>query len=366
MERETHRLIKGQGYPIYVEEHTGDLFRTWLNEQPEFSSVYILVDENTHTHCLPLLDQWGIALLKTAEVIEIPSGEAYKVVEVCTQIWEAMLDLGADRHALLINLGGGVIGDMGGFAAATYQRGIRFVQLPTTLLSMVDASVGGKLGIDLHGLKNQVGLFQNPTAVFIDPTFLETLPEIHWRNGLAEMLKHAFIGDSSSWQELINLDVGALEEGDWTGRIARSVAFKNAVVQRDPKEAGERMILNFGHTVGHGLESTFLENPDQMLFHGEAVAAGMVAEAWLSTKLLGLSQEACTEMAAVVKRFYQPVQLDEGHLDQIMQKIRSDKKNKGDVLRFALVNAVGSCRYGIEVSPDLVRQSLAYYQEMMA
>nr|MBP6827013.1 3-dehydroquinate synthase [Saprospiraceae bacterium] len=281
--------------------HLGDLretFPSWLRGR-DYSQVWILTDENTRRHCLPLFAE-KTGLPADSGIIEIPAGEQYKNLSTCERVWQSMLDARLDRRALLVNLGGGVIGDLGGFCAATWKRGIDFVQAPTTLLSMTDAAIGGKLGIDFQSIKNTIGVFKNPGAVFVDPVFLQTLPERELRSGFAEVIKHALIGDPVLWRRIQSDGVTSshpvtemvqseavtsshpvtemaqseavtsshrLTTNKWFDVLQASISVKVRVVQEDPFEKGLRAILNFGHTIGHALESYYLETPEP-LTHG--------------------------------------------------------------------------------------------------
>jgi 3-dehydroquinate synthase len=247
-------------------------------ENGAYSRVFILCDTHTHRHCVPqfLSDAgWDTQ----PQVLAVPAGEQYKKLATCEQIWSAFLTAGLDRQALVINLGGGVIGDMGGFCAATYKRGVDFIQAPTTLLAMTDAAVGGKVGIDFQDIKNAIGVFRMPVAVLIDTRFLNTLPFRELRSGFAEVLKHARIGDPALWAQLQG--ISDLRQAPWDDLLPRSLAVKERVVAEDPLEKGLRAVLNYGHTVGHALESYFLHSP-QPLTHGEAVYAGMLIEEMLA------------------------------------------------------------------------------------
>ena len=248
--------IKAIDYSIWIGGNSLSKF-----DISTYSKVAILVDENTKRDCLFKLPQ-----IENALIIEIKSGEEYKNISTCNFIWEQLTINNFDRNALLINLGGGVIGDIGGFCAATYKRGLKFIHIPTTLLSMVDASVGGKVGIDFKGFKNQIGIFNNPNAVLIYPKFLETLDENELKSGFAEVVKHALILDDSLWLKLKNTPFTDL---DWEYIIYTSVQIKNKIVLADPFEKGERKKLNFGHTFGHAIESYYLEKGTP-ISHGEA------------------------------------------------------------------------------------------------
>ncbi len=237
-----------------------------------YTKIQVIVDENTFKYCYPSIKPF----LEKHNIIKIKSGESQKNLETCQKIWQAMTDNELDRHSIVINLGGGVIGDMGGFCASTYKRGIDFIQIPTTLLSQVDASVGGKLGIDFQGLKNHIGVFQIPNAVLIDADFLKTLSYNELRSGFAEVIKHCLIMDGKKWDEIRRKD---FEEQELEDLIAHSVNIKQHIVEADPTEKGLRKILNFGHTLGHAIETYFLGKPKLHLLHGEAIAAGMICEA---------------------------------------------------------------------------------------
>jgi 3-dehydroquinate synthase len=293
-----------------------------------YSQVAILVDENTNRDCLSKLPQ-----IENALIIEIKSGEEYKNISTCSFIWEQLTINNFDRNSLLINLGGGVIGDMGGFCAANYKRGIEFIHIPTTLLAMVDASVGGKLGIDFKGFKNQIGLFNNPKAVLISSEFLETLAESELKSGFAEVVKHALISDNSLWLKLKNTPFTDL---DWEDIIDTSVQIKNKIVLADPFEKGERKKLNFGHTFGHAIESYYLEKRTP-ISHGEAVFMGMILE----TKISDLSETDKNEIKNyVLSNFALPYTPKKSSLHKFLKK---DKKNQNGKINFTLLNGIGNC-----------------------
>jgi 3-dehydroquinate synthase len=241
-----------------------------------YSHIAVIADEHTNKYCLPKIK--SLLPAKFTKVI-IKSGEEHKTIETCARIWDAMTKANMDRHALVINLGGGVIGDMGGFCASTYKRGIDFIQIPTTLLAQVDASVGGKLGIDFQHYKNHIGVFQLPKMVLIDPEFIQTLPEREKLSGYAEIIKHCLIRDEEKWEEISNK---GFEDINFADLISHSVEIKKAVVAEDPKEAGLRKILNFGHTLGHAVETYLLNLGKRRILHGEAIAVGMIMEAFIA------------------------------------------------------------------------------------
>lgn len=327
----------------------------------KYSSIFILVDENSLKHCLPVLVA-NVPKLLEAEVIELESGEQNKNIEVCTQVWTALSELGADRNSLLVNLGGGVITDLGGFVASTFKRGIAFVNIPTTLLAQVDASAGGKTGIDLGSLKNEVGVFAEPVALFIWPGFLKTLPKRELNAGLGEVLKHGLIADASYWNLCISselTDVDELEE-----IIERSIAIKSDIVARDPQEAGERKKLNFGHTIGHAVESFVLEQGVKTLLHGEAVALGMICESWISTQVAGLPIEQHEEIVRNISEYFPLQSLNPTDDHRLIELMRHDKKNvKGDI-RMVLLKSIGLCYTGKTVAPGQIIAALDYYRSL--
>jgi len=303
----------------------------------EYSEVAILVDENTRRDCLNKLPK-----IPNSKVIEIKSGEKNKNISTCNFIWQELTNHNFSKNSLLINLGGGVIGDMGGFCAATYKRGIDFIQIPTTLLAMTDASIGGKLGVDLLALKNQIGLFTNPKSVLIYPDFLESLPLNQLKSGFAEVLKHALISNKNLWNKLLNT---SFEKLNWNEIILLSVEIKNKIVLSDPKEKGERRKLNFGHTYGHAIESFYLKKSTPIL-HGQAIALGMLIE----SKMSSLSESEKVEITAfILSNFtlpYNPAK------NQLINFMRNDKKNLDEKINFTLLDGIGSCTINNFFSED--------------
>lgn len=325
----------------------------------DFSAVAVIADNHTYRFCYPDIK----ALLPKHTLVRIKAGEEQKHMATCELIWDALTRANFDRHALVLNLGGGVIGDMGGFCAATYKRGISFVQLPTTLLAQVDASVGGKLGIDFRGFKNHIGVFQLPDTVLIDPVFLQTLPERELRSGFAEVIKHCLIADAGMWDVIRRRD---LDEQDWPALVAHSVAVKQRVVAQDPTEKGLRKILNFGHTLGHAVETYFLTGTQstvsrKRLLHGEAIAVGMVAEAFIACQKNMIDELLLTEIEEYVFSVYGKVRLTEADMTQILTLTLQDKKNRGNQVRMALLDGPGSCAFDVYVTASEMRQGLMFY-----
>ena len=324
-------------------------------DQNDYSHIAILVDEFTNKYCLPIIqDLFPSNFTK----ILIKSGEHHKNLTTCEQVWDRMTKANMDRHGLLVNLGGGVIGDLGGFCASTYKRGIDFIQIPTTLLAQVDASVGGKLGIDFHGLKNHIGVFQLPKAVLIDPKFINTLSIQQKKSGFAEIIKHCLIRDEKEWSAIRQQ---SFEELDLSKLIAHSVAIKEAVVLEDPKEAGLRKILNFGHTLGHAIETYLLEKGKRKILHGEAIAIGMIVEAFISHQRDLISLQELEEIESYLFENYGRVKLHSEEISKIIALTAQDKKNKGKEIRFSLLTGIGDCGYDIPVSASEMKKAIQYY-----
>ena len=314
------------------------------------SQVFILTDENVAPFWLPEVAHW--LHCNAAVDIVIKAGEEHKNLQTVQRIWKVLMKHHADRNALIINLGGGTITDLGGFAASTYKRGIKFINVPTTLLAMVDAAIGGKTGIDFGGAKNQIGTFAEAEEVLIEPVFLSTLPRREILSGMSEMLKYGFIADPKLLE--INLD-------NYQDFILHAGEIKREIVAQDPHEMGLRKILNFGHTLGHGIESHCLTT-DCPLLHGEAVALGMAAALWLSVKQLGLDEKTLMnfEEKLPVLLSEAEIALSETDVEPVLSYLVHDKKNKGNQPQFVLLKAMGKPVWDVEVEPSLVREALAY------
>jgi 3-dehydroquinate synthase len=352
--------IESSGYSVYFNQDCYPYLQQLL-AGGQYSGIFILTDENTSTHCLPGF----LASLATDlpfEIIEIEAGEAHKNINTCTEVWHALTDLGAERKSLMINLGGGVVTDLGGFVASTFKRGMDFINVPTTLLCMVDASVGGKTGVDLGILKNQVGIITNPAAVLVDTTFLETLPASQMRSGLAEMLKHGLIADKAYWEQFAGL--GNLTTDDMDALVYRSVQIKNEMVKADPYERGLRKILNFGHTLGHAIESYCLENPDkQTLLHGEAIAIGMVLESYLSWQMGMITEAEYANIKQVIDAIYPRVHFTAEDINVINTLLVHDKKNENGKIQFTLLEATGRAVINKVVENSLIINAFESYQK---
>lgn len=354
-------FIVANGYSIYFNQNGYTALNGFI-EAHQYSKLFVLVDSNTNTYCIP--EFLGQLTTKTAfEIIEIDAEgaavESLKNVETCLQLWTTLTELGGDRKSLLINLGGGVITDLGGFVGATFKRGIDFMHVPTTLLGMVDAAIGGKNGIDLGPLKNQVGTITSPCLLLIDTRFLDTLPQREMRSGLAEMLKHGLICDAGYWKQFSNLN--AIDSANLDALIYRSVQIKNEIVLQDPTENGIRKALNFGHTLGHAIESHFLES-EAPLLHGEAIAVGMVLESFLSKEKKLLTQAQYLEIKTVIGGIFDKVTFNENDIDSIIKLLIHDKKNEYGQVQFALLDGIGKTALGQFAENDSIRAAFEDYK----
>jgi 3-dehydroquinate synthase len=334
---------------------TDSSFQSFLNDNYASSRIVIIVDENTHDYCLEYL-LTAFDQLAEAEVMLLPLGEENKVLEVCFQVWEALTEYGIGRNDLIINLGGGVVTDMGGFIAAVYKRGVDFIHIPTTLLGMVDASIGGKTAIDLGIYKNQLGVFKSPVRIYADHGFLETLSDKEILNGFAEMLKHALISSIDMWDDL--KAIKTINEMKDAKRIANSQAVKCQAVFDDPLDNGQRKNLNFGHTVGHALEGFYLDS--LVLSHGHCVALGIVVESQISFAKGLLTQNEFTEVSSTVCKWFDVPALDENSFDSLILLMQNDKKNSANKILGCALNGIGNCAWNVEYSTDEIKNGLEY------
>jgi len=353
------QTIQANGYPVLFGETAYETLNAFI-ENNHYSNLFILVDNHTNELCLQRFLPF-LATDKTIEIIEIESGEAEKNINTCVEIWNILTEFGADRKSLLLNIGGGVITDIGGFVASTFKRGIDFINIPTTLLAMVDASIGGKSGVDLGNLKNQIGIINVPKMVVIDTEFLSTLPQNEMRSGLAEMLKHGLIADAVYWSKF--KDLRQTDFADFDLLIHRSVEIKNEIVLQDPTENGIRKALNFGHTLGHAIESYFLENESKKtLLHGEAIAAGMILESFLSWHKGLLSETEYIEIKKTINAIFETIVFEENDLRPILDLLIHDKKNEYGKIQFALLDGIGKIKINQEVDNELITKSFEDYK----
>ncbi len=349
--------IDSISYPIYFNNITNGLDE--FISAGKYSRFFILTDEHTGKFCLPYIQE-RLKSNPDFDLIEISAGEESKSIDFCVGIWKNLIDFGADRNALLINLGGGVVTDLGGFAASTYKRGIDFIHIPTTLLSQVDASVGGKTGIDIFNLKNIIGTFTQPKAVFIEHAFLNTLPARQIKSGLAEMLKHGLIADATYWDVLKHSDLANPN----AKLIQDSIEIKNKVVIADPTERGLRKILNFGHTIGHAIESYSLDNDENPLTHGEAIVAGMICETWLSHQKAGLPLNQMQAIIDFLLGLYGKYEIHENCYPFLNNIMKKDKKNVNGKINCSLLANIGECVIDNICTDDELCDSLRYYASL--
>ena len=351
--------IEANGYSVIFNHEGYEALNKQISEN-NYSKIFIIVDSTTNDVCLPKL-LTNIATELTIEIIEFESGEINKNIETCIQIWNVLTELGADRKSLILNLGGGVVTDLGGFVASTFKRGIDFINIPTTLLSMVDASVGGKTGVDLDHLKNQIGVFNTPKIVVIDTTYLETLSQIEMRSGLAEILKHGLIFDKAYWKQF--LDLSKIDYADFDQIIYDSIKIKNEIVLQDPDEKGIRKALNFGHTLGHAIESYFLENENKKtLLHGEAIAIGMLLESYISLQKNLISTEEYIEIKTTINSIYESTVFEESDMNPILELLIHDKKNECGAIKFVLLDGIGKFITDQEVENKLISAAFLDYK----
>lgn len=352
------QTIQATNYSVYFNETGYEKLASFLTTS-SYSKIFILVDENTSQYCLPHLLN-NLATEIEIEIIELEVGEIHKNIQTCTEVWSALSELGGDRKSILINLGGGVISDLGGFVACTFKRGIDFINIPTTLLSMVDASIGGKNGIDLGNLKNQIGIIREPKAVIVDTEFLASLPQNEMRSGLAEMLKHGLIFDKAYWDKFKNLT--DLNTDDLNELIHQSIQIKNTIVCEDLSENGIRKALNFGHTLGHAIESYFLENEEkQSLLHGEAIAVGMILESYISKEKNLISNEEYHEIKYIINDIFERIEFNQEDINQIIELLIYDKKNEFGKVQFALLDGIGKIKINQEADNDLIFKAFEDY-----
>ena len=319
--------------------------------------LFVLVDETTEQLCLPLIA--GFDCMQEAQRIVIGATDTHKTLDTLSHVWAELQRMGGTRHSLLINLGGGMVTDLGGFAASTFKRGLAYINIPTTLLSMVDASVGGKTGINFGGLKNEIGVFNNANCVILDTTFLRTMDTENLLSGYAEMLKHGLISNEQTWAELLSMDLNDLDKlGDL---VEKSVAVKQRIVIEDPTEHGIRKALNLGHTVGHAFESLALER--KPILHGYAVAYGLVVELYLCCVKTGFPQDKMRQTVGFIKENYGKMDITCDDYPKLIELMHHDKKNVGTDINFTLLGGIGDIRINQTATEEEIKEALDFYQE---
>ena len=325
----------------------------------EYDRVFILADETTERLCVPAIEKVGG--LESAYHIVIGATDACKTLSSLTHVWEELGKGGGTRHSLLINIGGGMVTDLGGFAASTFKRGISYINIPTTLLAMVDASVGGKTGINFGGLKNEIGVFSNAHTVILDTQFLQTLDRENICSGYAEMLKHGLISGEQMWAELITFDLEQPDLAKLRQMVADSVAVKERIVEEDPTEQGIRKALNLGHTAGHAFESFALRH--KPVLHGYAVAWGLICELYLSTVKTGFPSDKMRQTVCFIKEHYGKMTITCDDYPDLFELMTHDKKNTSGIINFTLLGGIGDIRINQTATKEEIFEALDFYRE---
>lgn len=353
-------LLQLKNYSIHFLNTGYQEVNKWISEH-DFSKIFVLVDSNSHQHCLKLFLE-EIETNLEIEIIEIQAGENHKSIETCNQLWQTLADLDADKNSLVLNLGGGVVTDIGGFVASTFKRGLPFVHIPTTLLGMVDAAIGGKNGVNAGALKNQIGVINTPKKVLIDPRFLSTLDQAEMRSGLAEMIKHGFIADQAYLDTFLDLSAFSVEK--LSELIEKSIEIKTEISEKDPHEKGMRKALNFGHTLGHAIESYAIENDGfPKLLHGEAVAIGMILALNLSVQTQSFDDDLYHKYIKLIKTYFTKIEFSEKDISEIIQLLKHDKKNTKGRINFVLLSDIGHPVLDCEVNNEMILNAFEAYKK---
>lgn len=337
---------------VIISENIGQSLTEAISECPH-DKLFVLCDETTQKLCLPVVESF----ISDYQLITIQASDTHKTLESLSHVWSELQQGGATRHSLMINLGGGMVTDLGGFAASTFKRGIQYINIPTTLLSMVDASVGGKTGINFGGLKNEVGVFNNASSVILDTTFLKTMDEENLLSGFAEMLKHGLISNERMWAELLNVEIDKLSAQN----IADSVAVKQRIVLEDPTEKGIRKALNLGHTAGHAFESFAMRRLP--VLHGYAVAWGIIVELYLSAVKTGFPVNRMRQTVQFVREHYGQLAITCKDYPELLELMHHDKKNTGSAINFTLLGEIGDIRINQTATEDEIKEALDFYRE---
>ncbi|MFO8054684.1 MAG: 3-dehydroquinate synthase [Bacteroidales bacterium] len=357
-----YKQIKLRDHHIISGKDALDIFKT-LFESSDYKdrAIFLLMDDNTNHHCLPLLRSY-LAKKAAPPGIIIPCGEEHKNLHSCERLWNFLQKHQADRNAVLVNLGGGVITDIGGFAASTYKRGISFINIPTTLMGMIDAAIGGKTAVNLQKTKNQIGTFAQPDSVYIYPGFLNTLPKKELESGYAEILKHALIADKNLW-EVLKLkaieNINTLED-----LINYAVLIKAEIVEQDPYEKNIRKTLNFGHTFGHAFESLAIQH-DNPITHGKAIAAGMICESYLSYAINQLDKTELSDIQKTIEKTFSLPGIKTSDINSMTNYMYNDKKNQKGKINCSLIAEPGKAKYDQLIPEELINEALNYYIDRM-
>ena len=323
-----------------------------------YDKLFVLTDEHTDPKCYPLIS--AVPAIQKAKRVVIPANDSNKSIENLVRVWKFLTTNGATRHSLLINLGGGMITDLGGFAAATFKRGIAYINIPTTLLGTVDAAVGGKTGINFEGYKNEIGAFYPALHIIISTEFLNTLTQKDILSGYAEMIKHALLDSESIWNKTVSFNLETIDYDVLNDLVMESVLIKQRIVEKDPYEKNIRKALNLGHTIGHAFESFALDN-DEPVPHGFAVAWGLVAELYLSHKLCNFPKEVLDRVSQFIQHYYGTFSFNQKDYDTLYQFMIHDKKNIGDTINFTLLANIGDIQINQTADRELIYEALDYY-----
>lgn len=326
----------------------------------DYDKLFVLVDEHTNQFCMPLFAQ--LPEIFNISLIVIKAGDVNKNIETLLSVWKFLCDKGATRKSLMINIGGGMLTDLGGFAAATFKRGIRFINIPTTLLSVVDAAVGGKTGINFNGLKNEIGAFAPADVVLIETAFFKTLDKENFLSGYAEMIKHGLLYSEEEWKKILSFDLDKINYEVLKDLIVTSVSIKEKIVEQDPTEKGIRKALNLGHTVGHAFESLSHELNHPVL-HGYAVAWGLVCELYLSYKKVGFNQDKLSKTVSFIKENYGIFHFDCKQYDRLLELMQHDKKNESTAINFTLLSDIGNIKINQTAIKEEIFEALDFYRE---
>ena len=341
---------------------SGNLERDLVNaiSECEHDRIFVLTDETTQQLCWPKIKNFKA--LKNSTPIIIKATDTHKNLDTLSQVWQALSNGGATRHSLMINLGGGMVTDLGGFAASTFKRGIDFINIPTTLLAMVDASVGGKTGINFGGLKNEIGVFSDSRFVIINTQFLDTLDHDNICSGYAEMLKHGLISDERTWAELVTFDLDTPDLSQLQRMVAESIKVKERIVEADPHEHGIRKALNLGHTMGHAFESFAMRRGTPIL-HGYAVAYGLISELYMSARKTAFPTDRMHQTVRFIRENYGTFNITCDDYPTLIELMHHDKKNPSGIINFTLLGNVGDIRINQTANEEEIKEALDFFRE---
>ncbi len=341
---------------------SGNLERDLVNaiSECEHDRIFVLTDETTQQLCWPKIKNFKA--LKNSAPIIIKATDTHKNLDTLSQVWQALSNGGATRHSLMINLGGGMVTDLGGFAASTFKRGIDFINIPTTLLAMVDASVGGKTGINFGGLKNEIGVFSDSRFVIINTQFLDTLDHDNICSGYAEMLKHGLISDEHTWAELVTFDLDNPDLSQLQRMVAESIKVKERIVEADPHEHGIRKALNLGHTMGHAFESFAMRRGTPIL-HGYAVAYGLISELYMSARKTAFPTDRMHQTVRFIRENYGTINITCDDYPTLIELMHHDKKNTSGIINFTLLGNVGDIRINQTANEEEIKEALDFFRE---